>query len=284
MHGRPLGARRKPRGIPTAFMEALDSTVPEPKGRVCRKSTRMRAAPRLGASTSTTSSSSREGPAGLRAAGNGSFWPQLAEQGGEREGALGTRRLRGGRCRSKLASPLREGVMGAWCPTPMAGGDACEPMGLSRESRFPGRAVLRCVNHRRSRTSGGGLPEQPTCTAAQSWPPAWRLFSAMACQGTAELRQGRGQLRALGPVSVEEAVGVTLGGRLAERDGLLTRAAGRAHLESVCKACSGTDGNYELGRVCAQLVSDFLRASLRAYGWQQAGELTRRRSAGLTGA
>jgi hypothetical protein len=202
---------------------------------------------------------------------------QLAEHGAGARALLGPddRELAVGSW--QLAAEPREGVVGrAWCPTPMAvasmRGHGVEP------EPYPEAAVLRRVNHRLfAHELGGGLPEQAYVRARAEllanigrYERHWLLKRPLSFAG-------RGQLRAIGPLTHKQWTWVEAS---LKRDGLLVEPLVEPSFEVSLHGFVWRDGRFELGRICAQLVSD--RGAFRAARLASAEELTGDESAALT--
>jgi len=139
----------------------------------------------------------------------------------------------------------------AWCPTPLA---LAKLRGFGVEPEpHPDAATLRRVNHRLfAHQLGGGLPHQVYLTTRAELEAllarderAWLLKRPLAFAG-------RGQLRALGPLTDKQWAWVDVS---LARDGLLVEPLVEPALELSLHGFLQRDGRYELGRVCTQLVS-----------------------------
>lgn len=152
-----------------------------------------------------------------------------------------------------LGSTVPEGLRGrAWCPTPMALA-SMRRHGVEPEPH-PDPSVLRRVNHRLfAHELGGGLPQQAYArsredllqiigTCARNWLLKRPLGFA-----------GRGQLRALGPLTEKQWSWVDAS---LARDGILVEPLVRPSFEVSLHGFLWRDGSCELGRVCAQEVSE----------------------------
>jgi hypothetical protein len=160
------------------------------------------------------------------------------------------------------------GLVGrAWCPTPLALAKL-RAAGVTPEPS-PEAAVLRRVNHRLfAHQLGGGLARQAYVTSreelvqhvddcAQRWLVKRPLEFA-----------GRGQMRVLGPLTEKQWSWVDAS---FERDGLLVEPLVSITFEVSLHGFVWPDGHHELGRVCAQQVSE--RGAFRGVRLAEPGEL-----------
>jgi hypothetical protein len=163
----------------------------------------------------------------------------------------------------------RAGFIGrAWCPTPLALA-ALRRQGVEPEPH-PAVEVLRRVNHRLfAHELGGGLPRQAYVRSraelsrllADDPDERWLLKRPLGFAG-------RGQLRVLGPLSEKQWSWVDAS---LERDGLLVEPLVRPTLELSLHGFVWQRGRFELGRICAQDVSD--RGAFRGARLALDGEL-----------
>jgi hypothetical protein len=190
---------------------------------------------------------------------------QLAEHGQRSRALLGP-----GDVLLTTAGPVPGGaqlVGRAWCPTPQALA-ALRRAGAEPEPHPPVE-VLRRVNHRLfAHELGGGLPEQTYVRSRVELSERlgggerrWLLKRPLAFAG-------RGQLRALGPLSGKQWswVDVSLG-----RDGLLVEPLVEPLLEASLHGFVWPGGRHELGRPCLQQVSE--RGAFRDIRLARPGEL-----------
>jgi hypothetical protein len=179
---------------------------------------------------------------------------QLAEHGGSSRALLGVHDL--------LLEPAAPGeplptrpsnLLGrAWCPTPLALARLQE-LGVTPEPH-PTAEVLRRVNHRLfAHELGGGLPDQAYVQSKE------QLLARLGDLARPWLLKrplgfaGRGQLRAIGPLSDKQWTWVeaSLG-----RDGLLIEPLVTPTYEVSLHGFIWPHGRRELGRICSQLVSE----------------------------
>lgn len=152
-----------------------------------------------------------------------------------------------------LGSTVPEGLRGrAWCPTPMALA-SMRRHGVEPEPH-PDPSVLRRVNHRLfAHELGGGLPQQAYARSREE------LLEVLgSCSQNWLLKRplgfaGRGQLRALGPLTEKQWSWVDAS---LARDGILVEPLVRPSFEVSLHGFLWRDGSSELGRVCAQEVSE----------------------------
>jgi len=194
---------------------------------------------------------------------------QLAEHGTSSKGLLGPHDFELADGGLQLSEQERACVVGrAWCPTPMAVA-RLRDHGIEPEP-FPPAAVLRRVNHRLfAHELGGGLPEQAYVQSraelsAKLFDQAqhWLLKRPLSFAG-------RGQLRAIGPLTEKQWTWVDAS---LERDGLLIEPLVEPTFEVSRHGFVWPSGHCELGRVCAQLVSE--RGVFRGVRLAEAAELT----------
>lgn len=168
--------------------------------------------------------------------------------------------------------PLPHGLVGrAWCPTPLALA-SLRRSGVEPEPH-PDAGVLRRVNHRLfAHELGGGLRDQSYVrTRAEllayvdDYARHWLLKRPLAFAG-------RGQMRVIGPLTEKQMTWVDVS---LKRDGLLLEPLVQPTLEVSLHGFVWRDARYELGRVCAQDISDrgaFRGVRLAAPGELAAGE------------
>jgi hypothetical protein len=163
--------------------------------------------------------------------------------------------------------PLTDCIGRAWCPTPMAL-SRMRAAGVTPEPH-PDPASLRRVNHRAfAHRLGGGLPEQAYVVSRAE------LLTKLADNSRPWLMKrpltfaGRGQMRALGPLTDKQWswVDVSL-----ERDGLLVEPFVKPTLELSLHGFIWSDGRHRLGRCCVQDVAD--RGAFRGIRLAQPDEL-----------
>lgn len=156
----------------------------------------------------------------------------------------------------------------AWCPTPLAL-SALRRAGVAPEPH-PDASVLRRVNHRAfAHELGGGLPEQAYVTTEEG------LRRVLGDYGRRWLLKrplefaGRGQLRALGPLTEKQWTWVDAS---LQRDGLIIEPLVTPGLEVSLHGFVWQDGRFELGRVCVQDVTP--RGAFRAVRLMEPGALS----------
>lgn len=154
----------------------------------------------------------------------------------------------------------------AWCPTPLALA-AMRRLGVEPEPH-PTAAVLRRVNHRLfAHELGGGLPGQTYVTnpeqlrAVLGYDRPWLLKRPLSFAG-------RGQLRALGPLTEKQWTWVEAS---LSRDGIVVEPLVKPSFEVSLHGFVWRDGATELGRVCAQDISE--RGAFRGVRLATPGEL-----------
>jgi hypothetical protein len=156
----------------------------------------------------------------------------------------------------------------AWCPTPMALA-TLRRHGIEPEPH-PDAAVLRRVNHRLfGHELGGGLPqqayvrsEQELLTLVGDYARHWLLKRPLGFAG-------RGQLRIIGPLTEKQGTWVKAS---LKRDGLLLEPLVKPTFEVSLHGFVGRGGRHELGRVCAQDISE--RGAFRGVRLAEPGELS----------
>lgn len=155
----------------------------------------------------------------------------------------------------------------AWCPTPLALA-AMRERGVEPEPH-PLPAVLRRVNHRAfAHQLGGGLPRQ---AYVQSRSELSRVLGDLRERWLLKRPltfAGRGQLRVLGSLSDKQQSWIDAS---FEHDGLLIEPLVSPRLELSLHGFVWRDGRSELGRICAQDVSE--RGAFRSIRLAQPGEL-----------
>lgn len=191
---------------------------------------------------------------------------QLAEHGGGSRALLGAH----DQLLDPLASlPPASGLIGrAWCPTPLALA-SLQRLGVEPEPH-PDAVVLRRVNHRLfAHQLGGGLPEQVYVqTRAElsdrlgDGARRWLLKRPLGFAG-------RGQLRAIGPLSEKQGTWVDAS---LKRDGLIVEPLVMPTFELSLHGFVWRSGRYELGQICAQQVSE--RGVFRGVRRAEPGELS----------
>lgn len=172
---------------------------------------------------------------------------------------------------------LPNGLVGrAWCPTPMALA-SLRRHGVEPEPH-PDAATLRRVNHRLfAHELGGGLPDQRYVQAHEEllahvgdYARRWLLKRPLGFAG-------RGQLRIIGPLTEKQMTWVDAS---LERDGLLLEPLVQPTFEVSLHGFVWRDGRHELGRVCAQNISD--RGAFRGVRLAEPGELSGTEQASFT--
>jgi len=155
----------------------------------------------------------------------------------------------------------------AWCPTPMAlshlaaAGVRAEP--------HPEPSVLRRVNHRLfAHEVGGGLPEQRYITERAPLEELLRRDERPWLLKRPLAFAGRGQMRFYGPISDKQWSWLDLS---LAHDGLIAEPLVTPTLEVSLHGFVWQAGNFELGRMCVQEVSD--RGVFRGVRLARAGEL-----------
>ncbi len=189
---------------------------------------------------------------------------QLAEHGQSSRHLLGRRDFELGR-----EVPQSTDVGRAWCPTPLAVA-ALRQAGVEPEPH-PDAAVLRRVNHRAfAHQLGGGLPGQAYVTSAEQLRQVLGGYERHWLMKRPLSFAGRGQLRAIGPLTEKQWTWVDAS---LERDGILVEPLVRPSLEVSLHGFLWQNGQLELGRVCAQDVSE--RGAFRGVRLARPAELTR---------
>jgi phosphoribosylaminoimidazole carboxylase (NCAIR synthetase) len=164
--------------------------------------------------------------------------------------------------------PAPRGAIGrAWCPTPMALA-SLRRSGVEPEPH-PDAAVLRRVNHRLfAHELGGGLPDQAYVQTREQllalvgdYTRLWLLKRPLGFAG-------RGQLRIIGPLTEKQMTWVDAS---LKRDGLLLEPLVQPTFEVSLHGFIWRDGRYELGRICAQNISE--RGAFRGVRLSEPGEL-----------
>ncbi len=160
------------------------------------------------------------------------------------------------------------GLVGrAWCPTPLALAKL-RAAGVTPEPHPP-TAVLRSVNHRLfAHQLGGGLEHQAYVTNRDELSRLLGDYTRNWLVKRPLEFAGRGQLRALGPLTEKQWSWVDAS---FERDGLLVEPLVSIALEVSLHGFVWPDGRHELGRICAQQVSE--RGAFRSVRLAKPGEL-----------
>jgi hypothetical protein len=189
---------------------------------------------------------------------------QLAEFGRESRALLGPEDV--------LIEPGKshpEGLVGrAWCPTPRAL-SALAAAGVAVEPH-PDASVLRRVNHRLfAHELGGGLPHQrylteraPLEALLRAAERPWLLKRPLAFAG-------RGQMRFYGAITDKQWAWLDVS--LAQ-DGLIVEPLVAPTLELSMHGFLWQGGDFELGRVCVQRVTE--RGVFRGVRLAERGELS----------
>lgn len=197
---------------------------------------------------------------------------QLAEHGGGSRALLGANdELLDDRAPMPVSARLADqlGLIGrAWCPTPLALA-SLRRCGVEPEPH-PNAQVLRRVNHRLfAHELGGGLPEQRYVQTreqlAERLGDGSRRWLLKRPLGFA----GRGQLRAIGPLSEKQGTWVDAS---LKRDGLIVEPLVSPTFEVSLHGFIWRGGRYELGEICAQLVSE--RGVFRGVRRAEKGDLS----------
>jgi hypothetical protein len=162
-----------------------------------------------------------------------------------------------------------------WCPTPLAL-QLLRARGIEPEPH-PSPAVLRRVNHRLfAHELGGGLPQQAYVRSRAELlervgdgAEKWLLKRPLSFAG-------RGQLRLIGPITEKQWTWLDLS---LKRDGLILEPLVTPTFEVSLHGFVWQGGRFELGRVCAQDVSE--RGTFRGVRLAAAEELASNESAAL---
>lgn len=162
-----------------------------------------------------------------------------------------------------------------WCPTPLAL-KLLQARGVEPEPH-PSSVVLRRVNHRLfAHELGGGLPKQAYVrTRAEllervgDCAEKWLLKRPLSFAG-------RGQLRIIGPITEKQWTWIDLS---LKKDGLIVEPLVTPTFEVSLHGFVWRDGRFELGRVCAQDVSE--RGTFRGVRLAAAEELSAGETAAL---
>jgi hypothetical protein len=170
-----------------------------------------------------------------------------------------------------------DGLIGrAWCPTPMALA-SLRRHGVAPEPH-PEATVLRRVNHRLfAHELGGGLPDQSYVTTRAEllalvggYTRLWLLKRPLGFAG-------RGQLRIIGPLTEKQMTWVDAS---LKRDGLLLEPLVKPTFEVSLHGFIWCDGHHELGRICAQSISE--RGAFRGVRLSEPSELSPSEHAAFT--
>jgi hypothetical protein len=162
-----------------------------------------------------------------------------------------------------------------WCPTPLSV-QLLRARGVEPEPH-PSSAVLRRVNHRLfAHELGGGLPKQAYVRSR-----AELLERVGDCGEKWLLKRplgfaGRGQLRIIGPITEKQWSWIDLS---LEKDGFIVEPLVTPTFEVSLHGFVWRDGRFELGRVCAQDVSE--RGTFRGVRPAAAEELSSDEAAAL---
>jgi hypothetical protein len=172
--------------------------------------------------------------------------------------------------------PEPNGVVGrAWCPTPMALA-SLRRHGVEPEPH-PDAAVLRRVNHRLfAHELGGGLPEQAYVQTREQLLALVGDYSRLWLLKRPLGFAGRGQLRIIGPLTEKQMTWVDAS---LKRDGLLLEPLVQPTFEVSLHGFIWRDGRHELGRICAQDISE--RGAFRGVRLAEPGELAADEHAGF---
>lgn len=172
--------------------------------------------------------------------------------------------------------PLPSGLVGrTWCPTPLALA-SLRRRGVEPEPH-PAADVLRRVNHRSfAHELGGGLPDQAYVGNREQllarlgdYSRHWLLKRPLGFAG-------RGQLRVMGPLTEKQGSWITAS---LKRDGLLLEPLVVPTFEVSLHGFIWRNGRHELGRICAQIVSE--RGTFRGVRLASSDELSNRERAEL---
>jgi hypothetical protein len=140
----------------------------------------------------------------------------------------------------------------AWCPTPMA---LAKLRALAVEPEpHPEAAVLRRVNHRLfAHELGGGLPDQAYVRTRAELTTQLGPYSRRWLLKRPLTFAGRGQARVIGPLTEKQWTWVDAS---LARDGLIVEPLVEPVFEVSLHGFVWQDRRYELGRICAQAVSE----------------------------
>lgn len=196
---------------------------------------------------------------------------QLAEHGRASRALLGPN--------DALIEPGRhysEGLLGrAWCPTPRALG-ALARAGIPAEPH-PDALTLRRVNHRLfAHELGGGLPEQQYFSERAPLEALLRRAERRWLCKRPLAFAGRGQMRFYGPITDKQWSWLDVS--LAQ-DGLIVEPLVSPELEVSLHGFIRQRGEFELGRICVQEVSE--RGVFRGLRLAKPGELEAHESESL---
>jgi hypothetical protein len=140
----------------------------------------------------------------------------------------------------------------AWCPTPRALG-LLAAAGVGAEPH-PEEDVLRRVNHRCfAHELGGGLPNQTYLTERAPLEALLRRAERRWLLKRPLAFAGRGQMRFYGPITDKQWSWLDLS---LARDGLIVEPLVSPLLEVSVHGFIWRSGEFELGRVCVQQVTD----------------------------
>jgi len=167
------------------------------------------------------------------------------------------------------AVPPPPGLVGrTWCPTPMALA-TLRRHGVEPEPH-PDAAVLRRVNHRLfAHELGGGLPDQSYVRTREELLARVGDYSRLWLLKRPLGFAGRGQLRIIGPLTEKQMTWVDAS---LKRDGLLLEPLVKPTFEVSLHGFVWRDGRHELGRICAQDISD--RGAFRGVRLAEPGQLS----------
>jgi hypothetical protein len=173
--------------------------------------------------------------------------------------------------------PLPEGMIGrAWCPTPMALA-SLRQRGVEPEPH-PDATILRRVNHRLfAHELGGGLADQSYVRARAELLASVGDYSRLWLLKRPLGFAGRGQLRIIGPLTEKQMTWVDAS---LKRDGLLLEPLVKPTLEVSLHGFIWRDGRHELGRICAQSISE--RGAFRGVRLSDPGDLAPSEHAAFT--
>jgi hypothetical protein len=173
--------------------------------------------------------------------------------------------------------PLPEGLIGrAWCPTPMALA-SLRQRGVEPEPH-PDATILRRVNHRLfAHELGGGLADQSYVRTRAALLASVGDYSRLWLLKRPLGFAGRGQLRIIGPLTEKQMTWVDAS---LKRDGLLLEPLVKPTLEVSLHGFIWRDGRHELGRICAQSISE--RGAFRGVRLSEPGDLAPSEHAAFT--